>query len=93
MLAMKKIDNWFSEEIDEDFNDITEDFDAHLLEEAEIKKSRLTRKQILDRDLNTMQIHMNRINSDLSFWWDNHKGMFKWGLIGAMVVYAIVTLT
>lgn len=93
MLAMKKLDNWLSEEIDHDFNDITEDFDAHLLDEAEIKKSRLTRKQTMERELNTMQIHMNRIGNDLSIWWENHRGMFKWGLIGSMVVYAIVTLT
>ncbi|MBY4717584.1 hypothetical protein [Ralstonia mannitolilytica] len=88
MLATK-INNWLNEELENEFNDINEDFDEYMLDEAEIRKARLTRKQYIQRDINTFKIHMNRIGNDLATFWENHRGIVKWGPVFVLVVYAI----
>lgn len=94
MLAIKKINNWLNEELENDFNDINEDFDAYMLDDDtdRIQKARMTRKQYLERDMNTFKIHMNRMGNDLSTAWENIRGIVKWSPLFFLVVYAIVHL-
>lgn len=94
MLAIKKINNWLNEELENDFNDINEDFDAYMLDDDtdRIQKARMTRKQYLERDMNTLKIRLNRIGNEISTEWENIRGIVKWTPFFILVVYAVMHL-